>query len=115
MLHLSVYQGVYRFLSNKYCHSLLALVLLAAYLVVLLSGYVAGAYFIADIGLHKMKKDKASKVMRVFALALPIAVLSLINIIPLLGSVVNWFVLLAGIGALKRQIAVSYLSKLGNQ
>ena len=115
---LAVFAGVplvIIFLLSTGVGALLALVLLAAYLVVLLSGYIAGAYFIADIGLHKMKKDKASKVMRVFALALSIVALSLINIIPLLGSVANWFVLLAGIGALKRQVVVSYLSESGTQ
>lgn len=88
--------------------ALLGLLLLAAYLVILLSGYIAGAYFVADISLHKLNKDDAGKTARVVSLALSIVALSIIGIIPLLGSLVNWLVLLAGIGALKRQVVTVY-------
>ena len=90
---------------------LLALLLLAAYLVMLLSGYLAGAFFVADAGLRKLKKAEAGKKIRVFALALSIVVLFIINIIPLFGTLLNWLVLLAGIGALKRQVAAAYMAK----
>ena len=36
--------------------------------------------------------------------------LCIVNLIPLLGSLVNWLVLLAGIGALKQQILKAYSS-----
>jgi cytoskeletal protein CcmA (bactofilin family) len=90
---------------------LLALLLLAAYLVILLSGYLAGAFFVADTGLRKLNKSEAGKKTRAIALALSIVVLSIVNIIPLLGNLINWLVLLAGIGALKRQMMAAYLAK----
>lgn len=91
--------------------ALLALLLLAAYLVILLPGYFVGAYFVADTALRKLNKDDAGKLTRVVALALSITALSFINIIPVFGSLVNWFVLLAGIGALKREMISAYLVK----
>lgn len=90
--------------------ALLALLLLAAYLVILLTGYLAGAYFVTDVSLHKLNKDDAGKITRAVALALSIIALSVINIIPLIGSLVNWLVLLAGIGALKRQAVTIYMT-----
>ncbi|MGB5398272.1 MAG: hypothetical protein WBN96_14090 [Gammaproteobacteria bacterium] len=88
---------------------LLALFLLAAYLLMLLSGYLAGAYFVADAGLRKLNKTSAGKTTRAVSLSLAIAVLFIINVIPLLGSLFNWLVLLAGVGALKQQIVSAYM------
>ena len=52
----------------------------------------------------------ASKPSRSFALAISILMLCIINLIPLIGSLVNWLVLFAGIGALKQQIVKVYSS-----
>lgn len=90
--------------------ALLALLLLAAYLVILLLGYFAGAYFVADTAMRKLNKDNASKITGVISLALTLVALSFVNLIPVIGSLVNWLVLLAGIGAIKRQVVVSYMA-----
>jgi hypothetical protein len=39
---------------------------------------------------------------------LAIFTLAVINLVPLLGSLVNWAVLLAGVGALSRQLYQAY-------
>ena len=88
---------------------LLALLLLAVYLVILFSGYIAGSYFVADAGLRKLNKDAAGKVTRIVLLSLTIAALFIINVIPLLGGLVNWLVLFAGVGALKQQVVSAYM------
>ena len=111
---LAVFAGgpvVIIFLLSTGIGVLLALLLLAAYLFILLPGYVAGAYFVADTGLRKLKKNEAGKVTHVVALALSMVTLSFVNLIPVLGSLVNWLVLLAGIGALKRQMVAAYAAK----
>lgn len=90
---------------------LLALLLLATYLLILLSGYFAGAYFVAETGLRKLNKINAATLVRVVSLGLTMILLTFINIIPLLGSLINWLVMLAGIGALKQQLVTAYIAK----
>lgn len=86
----------------------LALMLLAIYLVMLLVGYFAGALYVGNAGLNMLHKTEASKTLRAIALAVAIFFLATINLVPLLGSLVNWFVLLAGMGALSRQLYQAY-------
>ena len=88
--------------------AILALLLLAVYLVMLLSGYITGVWFVADTGMRKLKKENASKTACVVSLVLAIVVLSIVNIIPLIGNLVNWLVLLAGMGALNREMVRAY-------
>ena len=86
----------------------LALMLLAIYLVMLLTGYFTGALFVGNAGLDMLKKTEVSKALRATALALAIFALAVINLVPLLGSLVNWAVLLMGVGALSRQLYQAY-------
>ena len=86
----------------------LALMLLAIYLVMLLAGYFVGAMFVGNAGLDMLKKTEISKALRAIALAIAIFALAVINLVPLLGSLVNWAVLLVGIGALSRQLYQAY-------
>jgi cytoskeletal protein CcmA (bactofilin family) len=86
----------------------LALMLLALYLVMLLAGYIIGAMFLGNAGLDRMRKSESGKALRALALAVAIIVLALFNLVPVLGTLLNWAVLLAGIGALSRQLYLSY-------
>ena len=86
----------------------LALMLLAIYLVLLLTGYFTGALFVANAGLNLLRKTEVSKALRATALAVAIFTLAVFNLVPLLGGLVNWAVLLAGIGALSRQLYLAY-------
>jgi hypothetical protein len=88
--------------------SLLALVLLLIYLVLLLAGYFAGALSVANRVLDKLGKADIGNRGRALALAAALAVLAIINLIPIAGTLVSWVVLLAGLGALSRQLYMSY-------
>jgi cytoskeletal protein CcmA (bactofilin family) len=88
----------------------LALILLALYLVMLLAGYFAGALFIANAGLGMLHRDEAGRAVRAAALSIAMTALAIVNLVPLLGSLLNWAVLLAGLGALSRQL---YESRVG--
>jgi len=83
---------------------LLALMLLAVYLVLLLAGYFVGAMFIGNTGLGMLGKADVGKALRASALSIALLALAVFNLIPLLGSLLNWAVLLAGTGALGRQL-----------
>ena len=86
----------------------LALMLLAIYLVMLLTGYFAGALYVGNAGLVMLRRTEVSKSLRAIALAVAIFSLAVINLVPLLGSLANWLVLLAGMGALSRQLYLAY-------
>jgi len=88
--------------------ALLALMLLAIYLVMLLAGYFVGAMYVGNAGLKLLRKTEVSTALRAIALAIAIFALGVINLVPLLGSLVNWFILLVGIGALSRQLYLAY-------
>jgi hypothetical protein len=64
----------------------------------------AGALALANTGLHKMGKTDVSKSMHVFSLAVVIFLFAVINLLPLVGSLISGAVLLAGLGALSRQL-----------
>jgi cytoskeletal protein CcmA (bactofilin family) len=84
--------------------TLLALMLLAVYLVMLLAGYFIGALFVANTGLGLLGKDSVSKTLRALSLAGAIFALVIIGLLPLVGSLLTLAVVLAGTGALFRQM-----------
>lgn len=86
----------------------LALLLLALYFLLLPTGYLVGAFLVADAGLRKMNRTPAGRKVRVLAVSVSIAGLFIVNLVPVLGSLLNWLVLLAGTGALVRVSAASY-------
>ena len=85
----------------------LALMLLAIYLVLLLAGYCVGALFVGNTGLKMLGRIDAGKGLRATALSIALLALMVFNLVPLLGSLVNWAVLLGGMGALSRQFYLS--------
>jgi len=86
----------------------LALLLLAAYLMMLLLGYFTGALFIGEAGLRLIGKTEPNKTWRAIGLCVALLLLAIINAIPLIGNLIFWLVLLGGMGALKRQMYLAY-------
>jgi cytoskeletal protein CcmA (bactofilin family) len=81
----------------------LALLLLVIYIVTLITGYFIGALSLANMVLDKFGRTEISHVLRASILALTLLVLAVINLVPLLGGLIIFIVLIAGIGALSRQ------------
>ncbi len=86
----------------------LALLLLAAYLIMLLLGYLTGVLFVGDSGLRLIGKKTPGKLARVVAFCVALILLVIIGAIPLLGGLIFWLVLIGGMGALKRQMYLAY-------
>jgi len=86
----------------------LGLMLLALYLALLLGGYFVGALSIGTAVLNMMHKTDAGKALHAAALAVALLVLAIVNLVPLLGSLINWLVMLAGAGAVSRKLYLSY-------
>ena len=88
----------------------LALTLLAAYLIMLLLGYLTGVLFIGEAGLRLIGKKESSKTWRAIAFSAAQLLLIIVSLVPLLGGLIFWLVWLAGLGALKRQLHLTYRS-----
>jgi hypothetical protein len=79
----------------------LALLLMSLYLLVLFLGWVTAALFLAQRGLEALRPGKTvTRGWQLFALLLGLLALWLLKQIPLVGGLVGFIALLAGIGAL---------------
>lgn len=79
----------------------LALALLAVYLIMLLAGFLIGVLYLGDLGLTRLAPGRAGSRLGVAAaLVLALAVLWLVQLIPVLGGLVTFLILLFGTGAL---------------
>jgi len=86
----------------------LALLLLAAYLMLLLLGYLTGALFVGETGLRLLGKTSPGKAWTAAALAAAVLLLAIVGLIPLLGGLLYWLLILAGMGTLTRQMFAAY-------
>ena len=86
----------------------LALLLLVSYLIMLLTGYIIGAMSLANMALNKAGKTEISHFMRASALVLALLALAVVNLVPLLGGLIVFLVMLAGVGAFSRHLYALY-------
>ena len=88
---------------------LLALMMLALYLVTLALGALAGLFSLGDLGLRLLgKRDDASRVLRVLSIVAAIVMLAVVQIVPVLGGLTGFLVWLIGLGALQLSLYRAY-------
>jgi hypothetical protein len=81
---------------------LLALMMLALYLVTLALGALAGLFSLGDLGLRLLgKRDDASRGLRALSIVAAVAILAVIQIVPVLGGLIGFLVCLIGLGAVQ--------------
>jgi cytoskeletal protein CcmA (bactofilin family) len=73
--------------------------LLALYCVALLSGFLIACFFVAERGARLFKQDISSRGRRLISVIMVIFILGLIQMIPLLGGLILFLLLLFGLGA----------------
>jgi len=73
--------------------------MLALYCVALLSGFLIACFFVADRGARLFKQDISSRGRRLISVIVVIFILGLIQMIPLLGGLTLFLLLLFGLGA----------------
>jgi hypothetical protein len=89
----------------------LGLMTLVLYFVLLLLGYLAGVLFVADAGLQRLRRQEApSKAWMIGALATTLLALALLRLLPVLGALAAFVLLLFGLGALTRTLWQRYHS-----
>jgi cytoskeletal protein CcmA (bactofilin family) len=82
--------------------------LLALYAVALLAGYLIGCLFVGDWGARLMKQELTTKGRRIASLALAIVLLGIVALVPALGGLLIFILLLSGLGAGLLQIQLAY-------
>jgi cytoskeletal protein CcmA (bactofilin family) len=84
---------------------LLALCILAVYLLMLLLGILTGMFYFTDLGLRRVfKQVQVSKGKRILVFIATAIILTIMLIIPILGALLLLFILVAGNGALQLQL-----------
>ncbi len=73
--------------------------MLALYCVALLSGFLIACFFVAERGARLFKQDISSRGRRLISVIVVIFILGLIQMIPLLGGLILFLLLLFGLGA----------------
>ena len=83
----------------------LGLIALVLYLVLLLLGYLTGVLFVADAGLRQLRRlEPPGKGWMLGALAATLVVLALLRLLPVIGGLVAFALLLLGLGSLTRAL-----------
>ncbi len=94
---------------------LIALPLLAWYLLTLLGGFLTGVLYVGDVGLRLLgKAESGGKGWRVLSILLALIVIVLVQIIPVLGGLAVFVLFVLGLGALHLQVWRRY-SETGSQ
>jgi hypothetical protein len=84
---------------------MLALVLLAVFLVFLLAGFLTGVFYVADSGLRLFgKHEEVTRGMRSLGIIVAIVALVILQLVPLLGGLITFLLLLSGLGAMNLNI-----------
>jgi cytoskeletal protein CcmA (bactofilin family) len=83
----------------------LGLMTLVLYFVLLLLGYLTGVLFVADVGLQRLRRQESpGKAWVIGALAATLVALALLRLLPAIGALAAFALLLFGLGALTRAL-----------
>ncbi|MEZ5542157.1 MAG: hypothetical protein R3F42_08940 [Pseudomonadota bacterium] len=89
--------------------ALVALPLLAGYLISLLLGFLSGVIFLGDAGLRLAgRADAAGKGLRAVSFAIALAVILLLQLVPVLGAMAMFALFVCGLGAFHLQLWRAY-------
>jgi len=79
------------------------LVVGALYPVAILLGYLTAAVFLAERGGRLVRRPELSTGGRIVALVVVLIVLAIVRLIPFIGWIIAWLVVVIGLGALGQQ------------
>jgi cytoskeletal protein CcmA (bactofilin family) len=82
--------------------------IMALYLVALIVGYITACYFVGDWLARRFDKDVTTTARRFVSVSAAIILLGLLSNIPLIGGLLNFVLLLLGIGAVMMQLKQLY-------
>jgi len=77
-----------------------AIVTGALYLILLLAGFLTGAFYIGDLGWGRLKRSEVSKAGRLWSFVVALIAITLLGLVPLLGALLIFALMLLGVGVL---------------
>lgn len=86
----------------------IGLAILAVYFVAILLGLLIAFFFVGDWGARLFKRDISTRGRRILSVILAIILLGFVELIPLIGSVLIFVLLLLGVGASMLQLHYTY-------
>ena len=86
----------------------IGLSLLALYLVAMIPGLLISCFFLGDWGARRLKRDVSSTGRRLISVAVVIILLGLIQLVPVIGGLLLFILLLSGLGAGVLQLHAGY-------
>jgi cytoskeletal protein CcmA (bactofilin family) len=92
----------------------IGLSMMALYFVALLSGFLVSCFFLGDWGARLLGKELSTTGGRMLSVAIVIVLLGLIQLIPVLGGLLIFVLLLFGLGAMMLQVHHDYNQLIGD-
>lgn len=86
----------------------IGLSIFAFYLVALLLGFLVSCFFVGDWGAKRLNKDVTTTGRRLLSVTITIVVLGLLKLIPVIGGLLIFALLLLGLGAVMLQLKDNY-------
>lgn len=86
----------------------IGLSIFALYLVALLLGFLVSCFFVGDWGARRLNKDVTTTGRRLLSVTIAIVLLGILKLIPLIGGLLIFALLLLGLGAVMLQLKDNY-------
>jgi cytoskeletal protein CcmA (bactofilin family) len=91
-----------------------ALVIGALYPILLLAGFLTAAFYVGDLGWRRLKRGEASTAGRLWSFVVAMILMTLIGLVPLLGALLLFVLMLLGTGGLKLGLYRNYMTRSAN-
>ena len=91
-----------------------AIIVGTLYLMLLLAGFLTGAFYMSELGLGLLGRRDVSRAGRLWSFVVALVVITLLGLVPLFGMLLLFVLMLLGVGALKLRMYRAYVGRSGN-
>lgn len=91
-----------------------AIVIGALYLILLLAGFLTGIFYLGDLGAGMRKREEISRARRLLSFMVALIVVVLLGLIPFLGTLFLFALMLLGVGVLNLNVFRPYSGRLSS-
>ena len=93
---------------------ILATVIASAYVILLLAGFLTGTFYVGEIGWGLFAGGELSRGKRLWSFVAALIVIILLGLVPVLGTLLVFVVMLMGVGVLNLDMYRAYIAQTGN-
>lgn len=91
-----------------------AIIIGALYMILLLAGFLTGTFYVGDLGWQLLRRGEMSTAGRLWSFVAALILLVLLSLVPLLGALLLFAIMLLGVGVLKLGLFRAYVGQSGN-